>query len=87
MESKHRTCPLLIYPRRTVCAFGCVREQVCLCEGESGGGGNLVSMATSSFNPLPPSQPPSHTRMHTRTHIHPSPPDENPGGLCVMRFH
>lgn len=36
MESKHRTCPLLIYPRRNSVCIWCVCVHVCLCKGESG---------------------------------------------------
>lgn len=77
----------LSIPGETVCAFWCVHAQVCLCEGESRKGWgeereNLVSMATSSFNPPRPT-----SQRHSHTYTHPSPPDKNPGGLCVMRFH
>ena len=82
MESKHRTCPLLIYPKRHSACIMCVCVCVCLFRGE-----RQKEREACFHDNLFLSRPPP-PRTHTHRHIlHPSPLEENPGGLCVMRFH
>lgn len=72
VESKHRTCPLLIYPRRMCVCASCVSIRVSVCVRERS---------------LFPWQPPPLTPPPTLPPAIPSPLEENPGGLCVMWFH